>query len=85
VSQDIGGDRLHVQGSVPIDNWKLDVCDGVHKLDIAHAMGVVKRYMNNPSKEHSKAVKWILKYLRGSTTQTLCFGGSSTVLQGYVD
>ena len=53
--------------------------------DIAHAMGVVSRYMNDPGKEHWMAVKWILRYLRGTTTQSLCFGGSNTILQGYVD
>ena len=52
---------------------------------IAHAMGVVSRYMNNPSKEHRKVVQWILRYLRGTTSHALCFGGSDTVLQGYVD
>eukprot|EP00253_Pinus_taeda_P008614 PITA_08614 len=30
--------------------------------DIAHAMGVVSRYMNSPRKEHWMAVKWILRY-----------------------
>jgi hypothetical protein len=35
--------------------------------DIAHAVGVVSRYMNNPGKEHWEAVKWILRYLRGTT------------------
>jgi hypothetical protein len=53
--------------------------------DIAHAVGVVSRYMNNPGKEHWEAVKWILRYLRGTTTHALCFGGSDTFLQGYVD
>jgi hypothetical protein len=32
---------------------------------IAHVVGVVSRYMNNPGKEHWEAVKWILRYLRG--------------------
>jgi hypothetical protein len=41
--------------------------------------------MNNPGKEHWEAVKWILRYLRGTTTHALCFGGSDTILQGYVD
>ena len=41
--------------------------------------------MNNPSKEHWKAVQWILRYLRGTTSHALCFGGSDIVLQGYVD
>jgi hypothetical protein len=53
--------------------------------DIAHAVGVVSRYMNNPGKEHWEVVKWNLRYLRGTSTHALCFGGSDTVLQGYVD
>ena len=53
--------------------------------NIAHAVGVVSRYMNNPGKEHWKALKGILKYLRGTTTKTLYFGDSNIVLHGYVD
>eukprot|EP00253_Pinus_taeda_P024163 PITA_24163 len=43
------------------------------------------RYMNNPGKEHWMAVKQILRYLRGTTNQALCFGGLKIALQGYVD
>jgi len=43
--------------------------------DIAHAVGVVSRYMNNLEKEHWMTVKWILRYLRGTTYQALCYGG----------
>ena len=53
--------------------------------DIAHVVGVVRKYMNNPSKENWKEVQWILRYLRGTTSHALCFGGSDTDLQGYVD
>ena len=53
--------------------------------DIAHAVGVVRRYMNNIGKEHWEEIKWILRYLIGTTTHELCFGGSYIVLQGYVD
>ena len=53
--------------------------------DIAHVVGVVRRYMNNLGKEHWEAVKWILRYLRGNTTHELCFRGSNTILHGYVD
>jgi hypothetical protein len=35
--------------------------------DIAHAVGVVSRFMVNPGKEHWEAVKWIFRYLRGSS------------------
>ena len=55
------------------------------KQDIAHVVGVVSRYMNNPGKEHWKAIQWILRYLRGTTSHALCFGGSDIVLKGYVD
>jgi hypothetical protein len=44
--------------------------------DIAHAVGVVRRYMNNPGKENWEEVKWILRYLRGTSNHALCFGGS---------
>ncbi|KAL5754948.1 hypothetical protein ACOSP7_023168 [Xanthoceras sorbifolium] len=53
--------------------------------DIAQAVGAVSRYMNNPGKIHWEAVKWILRYLRGTTNKTLCFKGGDTTLTGYVD
>jgi len=34
--------------------------------NIAQVVGVVNRYMSNPGKEHWRAVKWILRYLKGS-------------------
>jgi hypothetical protein len=43
--------------------------------DIPHAVGVVIRYMNNPGKERCEEVTWILRYLRGTATHALCFGG----------
>ena len=55
------------------------------RLDIAHAVGVVSRYMNNLGKENWKAIQWILRYLRDTTSHALCFGGSNTILLGYVD
>ena len=53
--------------------------------DIAHVVGVVRRYMNNTGKEHWKTTNWILMYLTGTYTHALCFGGSDIALQGYVD
>jgi hypothetical protein len=53
--------------------------------NIAHAVGVVRRYMNNLGKGHWEEVKWILEHLRGTATHALCFGGLDIVLQGYVD
>jgi hypothetical protein len=69
--------------SLAIDNLMYAmVCT---RQDIAHAMGVMSRYMKNLGKEHWGEVKWILRYLRGTTTHALCFGGSNIVLQGYID
>ena len=39
--------------------------------DIGYAVGVVSRYMSNPGKEHWNAVKWILRYLKGTTNMCL--------------
>ena len=53
--------------------------------DIAHAVGVVSRFMVNPGKDHWEAVKWIFRYLRGSSKLFLTFGDFKLVLEGYVD
>jgi hypothetical protein len=53
--------------------------------DIAHAVGVVSRYISNPGKQHWEAVKWILRYLKGTSDMSLCFTGADLKLQGYVD
>lgn len=53
--------------------------------DLAHAISVVSRYMENPGKEHWQAVKWILRYLKVTALACLEFGDSSVGLVGYVD
>ena len=35
--------------------------------DIAHVVGVVSRFMSRPGKQHWEVVKWILRYLKGSS------------------
>ena len=52
---------------------------------IAHAVGVVSRFMSMPGKQHWEAVKWILRYLRGLLDTCLYFICASLKLQGYVD
>ena len=52
------------------------------RYDIAHAVGVVSRFLSNPVKEHWVVVKWILKYLRGTSKTCLCFGTDKPVLVG---
>ncbi|KAF3642324.1 Retrovirus-related Pol polyprotein from transposon TNT 1-94 [Capsicum annuum] len=53
--------------------------------DIAHAVGVVNRCLENSGKEYWEAVKWILRYLRGILGDCLCFGVSDPILKGYRD
>ena len=53
--------------------------------DVAHAVGVVSRFLSNPGKEHWAAVKWILRYLRGTSKVCLCFGDGKPILDGFTD
>ena len=53
--------------------------------DIAHAVSTVSRFMSNPGRPHWEAVKWIMRYLRGSSKLKLCFGNGKPVLVGYTD
>ncbi|KAF3675819.1 hypothetical protein T459_05427 [Capsicum annuum] len=55
------------------------------RLDIAHTVGVVITFIENPGKKHWEAVKWILRYLRGTSADCLCFGGSDLILKGYTN
>ena len=55
------------------------------RLDIAHAVGVVSKHISHLGLEHWNGVKWILRYLRGTSSKCLHFGVSTTNLQGYVD
>ena len=43
--------------------------------DIAHAVGVLSRFMSNPGKEHWTAVKQVFRYLRGTSDYGLCYQG----------
>ncbi|MCO5578013.1 hypothetical protein L7F22_031851 [Adiantum nelumboides] len=53
--------------------------------DIAFAVGVVSHYMANPGKKHWDPVKYLLRYLKGTTSKCLCFGNSEASIMGYTD
>eukprot|EP00253_Pinus_taeda_P010898 PITA_10898 len=53
--------------------------------DISHAVGVVSRYMANPGKEHWSAVKWVLRYLGGTSSYCITYNKSSEFVCRYVD
>ena len=48
--------------------------------DIAHAVEFFSRYMSHPGIEHWNVVKWIFRYLRGTSSKCLHFGVSTTNL-----
>ncbi|XP_075087489.1 secreted RxLR effector protein 161-like [Nicotiana tabacum] len=53
--------------------------------DIAHAVGVVSRYISYPGKEHLEDVKWILLYFKDTSSMTLCFKKNNIILKGFTD
>ncbi|GKV35094.1 hypothetical protein SLEP1_g43407 [Rubroshorea leprosula] len=56
--------------------------------DISHVVSVVSRYMANPGKGHWEAVKWILRYLRGTVDVGLVYDRSANPsgnVVGFVD
>lgn len=55
--------------------------------EISHVVSVVSRYMACPGKEHWQAVKWILRYLKGTANVGLTFSKVklSESVVGYVD
>ena len=39
--------------------------------DIAHVVSLVSRFMSNPGRAHWQALKWILRYIKGSLSADL--------------
>ena len=52
------------------------------RCDIAHAVGVISKFLSNMGKEQWVAVEWILRYLRGTSNTCLYFGTNKSVLIG---
>lgn len=46
-----------------------------NRLDIAHAVGVLSRFMSKPGKEHWTSVKRVFRYLRRTSDYGLCYQG----------
>ena len=55
------------------------------RSDVAYSLGVESRYQSNPSENHWKVVKIILKYLRNTKDQWLIYGESNLKLVGFID
>jgi hypothetical protein len=60
------------------------------RLDIAQAVGVLRRYMSKPGKEHWTTIKRVFRYLRGTASYGLCYQGRLGLdrvvdIHGFVD
>lgn len=56
--------------------------------DLAHCMSVISRFMANPGMQHWKAVKWVMRYIKGSLSYCLTYTKNldcDKLLVGYVD
>ena len=63
-------DMSHVPYASAVDSLMYAmVCT---RPDIAHAVGVLSRFMSKPMKEHWKTVKRVFRYLRGNSDYGLC-------------
>jgi transposase InsO family protein len=55
------------------------------RADLAYAVSVVSQYMAKAGPMHWKAVKRIMRYLKGTLDFKLCLGGKHVTLRGYCD
>ena len=55
------------------------------KPDIAQVVSMASRYMVNLGKAHWLAVKWLLRYLCGTSNVCIEYGGNNEVFQGFLD
>nr|XP_009770583.1 PREDICTED: uncharacterized protein LOC104221257 [Nicotiana sylvestris] len=53
--------------------------------DIAHAIGTVSGFLSNRGKKYWDAVRWILRYLKGTADLKLCFGNGKPEFVCYTD
>nr|GFD40383.1 putative pleckstrin (PH) domain, reverse transcriptase, RNA-dependent DNA polymerase [Tanacetum cinerariifolium] len=62
---------------------------GANKLHISQEQYIEKvlcsRFLSNPGKKHWEAVKWIFRYLRGTSKLGITFGNGKPTLVGYTD
>lgn len=53
--------------------------------DIAHAVGVLSSFNSNPGQQHWNAAKRVLRYLKGTKSNKLCFNSNGGNLEGFCD
>ncbi|GJX34125.1 putative RNA-directed DNA polymerase [Tanacetum coccineum] len=53
--------------------------------DLSHAVGIVSQFLSNLGKKHWEAVKWIFRYLRGTSKFGITFRNGKPMLVGFTD
>lgn len=73
---------------------KVPYCEAIGSLmyasvatrpDITHAVSALSRFLDNPGSTHWEAVKRVFRYLAGTRTFALTYGGETQDLIGYTD
>nr|GEY31087.1 zinc finger, CCHC-type [Tanacetum cinerariifolium] len=57
----------------------------ITRPDIAYAVGRLRRFTSNPSRQHWKAITRVFNFLRGTKDYGLSYVGYPSVLEGYSD
>ena len=55
------------------------------RLHIYHVVGMASRYLSNPGQAHWKAIKRVLRYLKGTIDYSLYYQGNDLQLKGYTN
>ncbi|XP_062116409.1 secreted RxLR effector protein 161-like [Humulus lupulus] len=81
--------EIEAMSKVPYSNavgsiMYLMVCT---RPDLAYAISILSKYMSNPGGEHWEAMKWVFRYLLGTTEIGLKFSKQQncTLVEGYSD
>ncbi|GJV87895.1 putative RNA-directed DNA polymerase [Tanacetum coccineum] len=53
--------------------------------NLAHAVGVISRFLSNPGNKHWEAVKWIFRYPQGTSKLGITFRNGKPMLVGFTD
>ncbi|GJR21154.1 putative RNA-directed DNA polymerase [Tanacetum coccineum] len=85
IFRDRGAKKLHISQEQYMRRCTQVQMDKAKWPDLAHAVGVVSRFLSNPGKKHWEAVKWIFRYLRGTSKLGITFGNGKPMLVGYTD
>ena len=55
------------------------------RLDITYDVGIISHFLLKLGREYWNTIKWILKYLIGTSNISLCFGSEKPILVGYTN